>query len=49
MPTCFLHGAKSGFLLEGGSRVPAPVYFEQSTQLLKCEIKKKKKEKYYQP
>ena len=25
----------SGFLLEAGSRVPAPVYFEQSTRLLK--------------
>ena len=24
-----------GFLLEAGSRVPAPVYFEQSTRLLK--------------
>ena len=25
---------KPGFLLEAGSRVPAPVYFEQSTRLL---------------
>ena len=25
----------AGFLLEAGSRVPAPVYFEQSTRLLK--------------
>ena len=25
----------TGFLLEAGSRVPAPVYFEQSTRLLK--------------
>ena len=25
---------KSGFLLEAGSQVPAPVYFEQSTRLL---------------
>ena len=25
----------SGLLLEAGSRVPAPVYFEQSTRLLK--------------
>ena len=24
-----------GFLLEAGSRVPAPVYFEQSIRLLK--------------
>ena len=40
----------TGFLLEAGSRVPAPVYFEQSTRLLKCEIKQKKQqEKNYQP
>ena len=26
--------SSSGFLLEAGSRVPAPVYFEQSTRLL---------------
>ena len=25
----------AGFLLEAGSRVPAPVYFEQSARLLK--------------
>ena len=25
----------AGLLLEAGSRVPAPVYFEQSTRLLK--------------
>ena len=27
--------SRTGFLLEAGSRVPAPVYFEQSTQLLR--------------
>ena len=34
----------SGFLLEAGSPVPAPVYFEQSARLLKVQIKKKKQQ-----
>ena len=27
----------AGLLLEAGSRVPAPIYFEQSTRLLKVQ------------
>ena len=32
----------TGFLIGAGSRVPAPVFFKQSTRLLKYEIFKKK-------
>lgn len=32
----------AGFLLEAGSQVPAPIYFEQSTWLLKVQKCKKK-------
>ena len=35
----------TGFLLEAASRVPAPVYFEQSTRLLSAKLKKKKGKK----
>ena len=37
-----------GFLLEAGSRVPAPVYFEQSTRLLKERNKIKETRKNLQ-
>ena len=37
--------AKTGFLLEAGSRVPAPVYFEQSARLLKVPNFKTKNRK----
>ena len=33
---------RPGSLLEAGSRVPAPVYFEQSARLLKVQNQKKK-------
>ena len=36
-----------GFLLEAGTRVPAPVHFEQGTRLLK--VRNEKKKQNYQP